>query len=71
LDKHGQAINGLHFVAFMKCIQQQFEHVVNMWQMNPDFPVPGSGVDALYAKGILSTIDGGYYFCPPWAKKYG
>jgi deferrochelatase/peroxidase EfeB len=68
LDGNGQAINGLHFMAFMKNIQQQFEHVVNMWQMNPDFPVPGTGVDALYAKGILSTIDGGYYFCPPGLK---
>jgi deferrochelatase/peroxidase EfeB len=68
LDPTGQAINGLQFIAFMKSIQQQFEHVVNMWQMNPDFPVPGTGIDALYAKGILSTIDGGYYFCPPGLK---
>lgn len=65
LDENGQAINGLQFLAFMKNIQQQFEHVVNMWQMNPDFPVPKTGVDALYANGVLSTIDGGYYFCPP------
>jgi deferrochelatase/peroxidase EfeB len=68
LDGRGQAINGLQFMAFMKSIQQQFEHVVNMWQMNPDFPVPGTGPDALYAKGVLSTIDGGYYFCPPGLK---
>ena len=33
--------------------------------MNPDFPVKGTGIDALFANGILSTIDGGYYFCPP------
>ena len=68
LDQNGQAINGLQFMAFMKSIQQQFEHVVNMWQMNPDFPSPGTGVDSLYAKGVLSTIDGGYYFCPPGLK---
>jgi len=68
LDANGQAVNGLQFLAFMKNIQQQFEHVVNMWQMNPDFPVAGTGVDALYAAGILSTIDGGYYFCPPGLK---
>jgi DNA invertase Pin-like site-specific DNA recombinase len=43
----------------MKSIQQQFEHVVNMWQMNPDFPIAGNGIDALYASGVLSTIDGG------------
>jgi deferrochelatase/peroxidase EfeB len=68
LDAHGQAINGLHFMAFMKSIPQQFEHIVNMWQMNPDFPVPKTGPDALYARGVLSTIDGGYYFCPPGLK---
>jgi len=49
----------------MKNIQQQFEHVTNMWQMNPDFPIPGTGVDVLYAREVLSTVDGGYYFCPP------
>lgn len=65
LDANGCSTNGLQFIAFMKSIQQQFEHVTNMWQMNPNFPVPGTGIDALYAKEILSTIDGGYYFCPP------
>ena len=34
-------------------------------RMNPDFPIPGTGTDVLYASGVLSTIDGGYYFCPP------
>lgn len=67
-DDEGRSINGLHFVAFMKNIQQQFEHVVNMWQMNPDFPAPGTGPDVLFARGILSTVDGGYYFCPPGLK---
>lgn len=71
LDEHGQAVNGLQFIAFMKNIQQQFEHVVNMWQMNPGFPIDGTGVDALYANGILSTVDGGYYFCPPGLKNEG
>jgi deferrochelatase/peroxidase EfeB len=71
LGEDGRSANGLHFVAFMKNIQQQFEHVANMWQMNPDFPVPGTGIDVLYAKGILSTVDGGYYFCPPGLKKEG
>ncbi|MDB2439460.1 Dyp-type peroxidase [Hellea sp.] len=65
LDESGNSINGLQFLAFMKSIQQQFEHVVNMWQLNPDFPVQGAGIDALYANNILETLDGGYYFCPP------
>jgi len=68
VDDEGKAINGLHFVAYMKSIQQQFEHVTNMWQMNPNFPTKGTGIDALYAKGVLKTIDGGYYFCPPAPK---
>jgi deferrochelatase/peroxidase EfeB len=65
INESGECVNGLHFVAFMKSIQRQFEHIVNMWQMNPDFPIANTGPDALYANGILSTIDGGYYFCPP------
>ena len=65
VDDNGKGVNGLQFVAYMKNIQQQFEHVTNMWQMNEDFPVPGTGIDALYAKEVLKTIDGGYYFCPP------
>src|SRR5258708_1289266 len=65
VDEKGNAVNGLHFVAFMKSIQQQFEHVTNMWQMNPGFPVEGTGIDALYAKGVLKTINGGYYLCTP------
>lgn len=68
VDEHGNSINGLHFIAFMKSIQNQFEHVTNMWQMNPDFPVAGTGIDALYAKAVLKSIDGGYYFCPPAPK---
>ena len=52
----------------MKSIQQQFEHVTNMWQLNKNFPKKGAGIDALYAEKILSNVDGGYYFCPPGLK---
>lgn len=68
VNEEGKSKNGLHFIAFMKSIQNQFEHVTNMWQMNPDFPVKGTGIDALYAKNVLKNIDGGYYFCPPARK---
>ena len=68
LDENGNSINGLQFIAFMKSIQQQFEHVVNMWQLNKNFPIEGAGIDALYANKILETLDGGYYFCPPGLK---
>lgn len=65
LDAAGNIVLGLQFLAFMKNIKQQFEWATQMWQMNPDFPVPGTGIDALFAEGILSTMAGGYYFCPP------
>lgn len=68
IDAAGNSINGLHFIAYMKSIQQQFEHVTNMWQMNPDFPVAGTGIDAMYANRVLKSLDGGYYFCPPAPK---
>jgi deferrochelatase/peroxidase EfeB len=65
IDANGNLSVGLHFLAFMKSIQHQFEWVVRLWQTNPDFPEPGIGIDALYAHEIISTVGGGYYFCPP------
>lgn len=65
IDADGQMRVGLHFLAYMRNVTRQFEWVAQMWQMNPDFPVPGTGPDALYANGILSTVRAGYYFCPP------
>lgn len=65
VDEEGKGKNGLQFIAYMKSVQQQFEHVTNMWQMNEDFPVTGTGIDALYKHEVLKTVDGGYYFCPP------
>lgn len=65
VDTDGEIRSGLNFIAFMRNIREQFEYVTTMWQMNPDFPVKGTGIDALYAHQILSTIYGGYYFCPP------
>lgn len=65
VDENGAIRSGLNFIAFMRNIREQFEYVATMWQMNPNFPVPGTGIDALYAHNILSTIYGGYYFCPP------
>jgi deferrochelatase/peroxidase EfeB len=65
VDENGDIRSGLNFIAFMRDIREQFEYVATMWQMNPDFPVKGTGIDALYAHQILSTVYGGYYFCPP------
>ena len=64
----GRPLVGLHFVAYMRSILEQFEHVTQMWQTNPDFPVPGTGMDVLFAKRIIEATSGGYYFCPPAPK---
>ncbi len=64
LDSFGQVSCGLLFLGFMRNLRKQFEWPVQNWQTNPDFPVPGTGIDALYGSGVLSNVDGGYYFCP-------
>ena len=41
VDERGNSINGLHFIGFMKSIQNQFEHVTNIGystQTDPSFP---------------------------------
>lgn len=65
LDSAHSVRCGLLFMAYMRNLRKQFEWPVQMWQTNPDFPLPGTGIDALYAKQILSNVAGGYYFCPP------
>ena len=67
VDSNGEIVVGLHFLAFMRNLREQFEWVTQQWQMNPDFPKLGTGIDVLFDKGILSTVGGGYYFCPPEA----
>ena len=65
IDNDGQVMVGLHFLAFMKSLRDQFQWITQMWQTNPDFPVKGTGRDALLDEGILEAVAGGYYFCPP------
>jgi deferrochelatase/peroxidase EfeB len=65
IDAAGRVECGLLFLAFMRDLRKQFEWPVNNWQLNPDFPLPGTGIDALYDREVLSNVDGGYYFCPP------
>ena len=71
MDSTGEVDCGLHFLAFQRNPKQQFEWVTQMWQMNPDFPIAGTGIDSLYANGILTTVGGGYYFCPPRPQRRG
>ena len=65
LDATGSVSCGLLFMAFMRDLRKQFEWPVQNWQTNPDFPGPGTGIDVMYGKGVLTNISGGYYFCPP------
>ncbi len=65
LDAAGEVQSGLLFLAFARDLRRQFEWPVLNWQTNPDFPIPNTGIDALYASGVLTNIAGGYYFCPP------
>lgn len=65
LDEAGDVQSGLLFLAFARDLRKQFEWPVLNWQTNPDFPAPGAGIDALYGRGVLTNIGGGYYFCPP------
>lgn len=54
---------GLVFVAFARTITTQFEFITRAWTANPDFPVPGTGVDLL--RPFESVLCGGYFFVPP------
>lgn len=65
VDASGDLVVGLHFLGYMRSLRDQFEWIVQQWQTNPDFPRRGAGMDVMYREGILSAIDGGYYFCPP------
>jgi hypothetical protein len=35
-----------------------------MWQMNENFPTPGTGRDALYGVGGAANVGVGYFFIP-------
>ena len=59
---------GLVFVCFGRTISTQFEFVVRAWMNNPNFPVPGAGVDRL-RRFDQQVLSGGYYFVPPLAHR--
>ena len=64
LSPTGLELRGLHHLSFARNLGVQYEWPVHMWQMNEDFPTPGTGRDALYAVGGASNIGGGYFFIP-------
>lgn len=56
---------GLVFVCFARTISTQFEFITRAWTNNPNFPIPGAGVDAL--RRFEHVLAGGYFFVPPLA----
>jgi deferrochelatase/peroxidase EfeB len=64
LDSHGCELRGVHHLSFARDLVKQYEWPVLMWQTNPDFPTPGTGMDALYGGGGAANVFAGYYFVP-------
>lgn len=62
--RNGQIVQGLQFASFQASLDQ-FDAVFNRWMLNPDFPRPGTGVDALLARGLITIEKWGFYFVPP------
>jgi deferrochelatase/peroxidase EfeB len=54
---------GLVFIAFARTVTTQFEFITRGWTTNPNFPQPGTGVDAL--RQFERVLCGGYFFAPP------
>lgn len=66
LDSEGEEVRGILHLSFTRNLAANYEWPIQMWQLNPDFPTPGAGVDALYGKdGGAANIGGGFYFFPP------
>jgi deferrochelatase/peroxidase EfeB len=64
---------GLLFTCFARTLSGQFEFIEAAWLTNPNFPVPGAGVDRLRAFES-EVLFGGYFFVPalehpsqPWS----
>ena len=55
---------GLLFICFARTLTTQFEFITAAWMMNPNFPEPNTGVDAL-RQFEGQVLVGGYYFLPP------
>lgn len=62
--RDGQVVQGLQFASFQASLDQ-FDAVFNRWMLNPSFPRPGTGVDALLGRGLITIEKWGFYFVPP------
>lgn len=61
---------GLQFVSFQASMEQ-FLTLSDEWMSNPDFPEPGTGGDALFARGFATVTHTGFFFVPAPAEFIG
>ena len=70
LTPTGTVEAGLLFVAFHNAMSP-IRTMVDDWMLNPDFPTPGTGQDALLENHIISITHTGFYFVPSRVGFYG
>ncbi len=64
LGGDGSIDAGLQFASFLGDLDV-FDVILNDWMLNPDFPTPGAGQDALVARGLVQFRRAGFYLVPP------
>jgi Dyp-type peroxidase family len=70
LRPDGSAEGGLLFVSFQASMSQ-FDTIFGEWMINPEFPAPGTGRDALLERGHIQIANVGYFFVPAPAEYIG
>jgi Dyp-type peroxidase family len=63
-DASGALSEGLQFVSYQASVDD-FLTILQRWMLNPNFPVNGAQLDALFATNLASFIKGGLYFAVP------
>lgn len=61
---------GLQFVSFQASMEQ-FLTLSDEWMSNTEFPEPGTGADALFARGFATLTNTGFFFVPAPAEFIG
>jgi hypothetical protein len=64
LGPDGSAQGGLHFASFQASLRQ-FEVVFAEWISDPNFPNANTGIDQLFARGLVTIERAGFFFVPP------
>lgn len=70
LQPDGVLDAGLQFVSFQASMEQ-FVTISDEWMSNTDFPEPGTGADALFARGFATVTHTGFFFVPAPAEFIG